>query len=91
MKLNLYAIHDKVAHIFNKPFTEVNNNTAIRVFEESISDSAHITDFNLYHVGTYDDQNGGIVQKEVINIRHGLDVAAKLLANVPASLKLQSQ
>lgn len=74
MKLFLYSIYDKVACVFNKPFTELNNQTAIRSFDQSLKDNPHIKDYELYKLAEYSDHNGEIDPVPIAKIRTGLDL-----------------
>lgn len=77
MRTNLYSIHDTVAGIFNKPFTEFNDDSARRMFKTSILNEqmANKDDFVLYALGEFDDQDGSIiVQKTPIKIMSGFDI-----------------
>ena len=57
MVLNIYSIFDTVAQVFNKPFTDINNDTAIRSFKGSVLEQPHKDDYALYHLGSMDDSN----------------------------------
>jgi hypothetical protein len=64
MKLKMYSVKDVLAEIYNKPFCEINDATASRVFKQSISESPHPDDFILYCVGEYYDHLGEVVPCE---------------------------
>ena len=75
MKQEIYSIRDNVAEVFNKPFFDHNNATAIRSFTASIQDQPHKDDYSLYLIGCFDDSNGDIQRyKEPTRILSGLDV-----------------
>lgn len=65
MKANLYSIFDSLAEVFNKPFTEHNNATAIRAFQEALKDNPNCRDFFLYHVGEWNDAKGVVTPFDV--------------------------
>ncbi len=87
MKLHLYSIYDKIACIFNKPFTEVNNGSAIRSFDQSIQENLNIKDYELYVVAVMDDNNGEVDGVKVECIRKGLDLANDMATEVTEQLK----
>lgn len=75
MKMNLYSIYDQVTEVFNKPFTEHNDNSARRAFEQSISKSPSKDDYCLYHIGSYNDANAEIETLRVPNkVSSGFDL-----------------
>jgi hypothetical protein len=60
---NVYSIKDAKSNTFANPFYSVNHNTAIRSFNQAAADpnttiSQYPEDFSLYHLGTYNDENG---------------------------------
>lgn len=65
MKYKLIAIRDRVADIFGTPNAVANLGQAMRSFADEINraseDNAlykHPDDFDLYHLGEYDDAHG---------------------------------
>ena len=60
MRTNLYSIYDTISQVFWKPFTEHNDESAKRAFQNSASEQPNINDYCLYHLGEYDDNNGVI-------------------------------
>lgn len=61
MKLHIYSVFDSVAEVFNKPFTDINDATAIRAFVEGIKDNPHKNDYQLFYLGEYHDSTGDII------------------------------
>ena len=57
MKLNLYSVFDRVAEVFNKPFTEINDQSAERAFKESLEESKHAKDYDLYKLADFTDHD----------------------------------
>jgi len=91
MTLNLYSIFDTVAQVFNKPFSDINNATAIRAFSSSIINEPHKDDYALYHLGSYDDSNGKLITNDnPIRILTGFDVKAPEMEGMPETLKNQN-
>ena len=75
MFLNLYTIYDTVAEVFNKPFADINDASAIRSFSESVKDQAHKNDYVLYHIGGFDDNSGQITaDKAPLKLKSGFEV-----------------
>ena len=62
---NIYTVFDSAAVMFDRPFTAISDNAAIRSFGD-ICVSAdhpigqHPEDYSLYRIGTYDDNKGVI-------------------------------
>ncbi len=62
---NLYSIKDKKIG-FNSPFTAPNNYAAIRMFADTVKDensmlAKHPEDYELYKLGSFNDDTGEIV------------------------------
>lgn len=75
MNTNLYSAFDSVAEVFHRPFTEVNDKTAIRAFSSSLEDNKNKNDYTLYKIGTFDDNNGNIEKtKTPIKILTGFEI-----------------
>lgn len=89
MKMSLYSVYDNVAKIFNKPFTEINDGTAIRVFIQSLQDNPNRNDYTLYHIADLFDHNGSIQPVEPNKIYTGFDVH-DLEEKQPAALTNQA-
>lgn len=69
MNLNIYTIKDAKAGTFSQPFYSVNHSTAIRSFNASIQDqtnplSNYPEDFSLYHLGTWEDNQGTLTTQD---------------------------
>jgi len=68
MTQNVYSIKDAKAGTYGNPFYAINDGVATRSFEQAASDPqttihANPEDFNLYKIGTFDD-NEGIITSE---------------------------
>lgn len=61
MILHIYSVFDSVAEVFNKPFTDINDATAIRAFVEGVKDNPHKNDYQLFYLGEFHDSNGDII------------------------------
>jgi hypothetical protein len=86
MRMQLYAIYDTVADIFNKPFTAHNDSDAIRAFTQSFEqgNQANKQDYVLYHLGEYNDGNGEITPVVPLKVYSGFDIGNKTEGNVAA-------
>lgn len=65
MELRVYSIRDSKAEIFNQPFFQKTDAEAQRSFAQLIRDPKSTInqfpeDYDLYFLGTYDDQTGVI-------------------------------
>lgn len=65
MQLRIYSVRDAKAELFNQPFFKNTHGEAERAFRELRQDpksfiNKYPDDFDLYYVGTYDDQTGKI-------------------------------
>lgn len=60
--MNVYCIHDKQAETYETPFTLPNHAYAIRSFQDAVNKDTpygkYPTDFELVHLGTYDQETG---------------------------------
>lgn len=90
MNLNIYSIYDTVAQVFNKPFVDINDNSARRTFAQSLKEVPHKTDYVLYSLGSYTDHDGVIVPATPTRIYSGFDVQSLDSGNLPASLTPQA-
>lgn len=67
IRVGLYSYFDRKAHCYGAPFTAVNNDVAVRQFAGLIQDAGGrlaIYDTELYKVGEFDSELGGIVSFE---------------------------
>ena len=76
MKRPIYSIRDKVAGIFNKPFVEVNDASAIRAFTNAVASHPDKDDYELYSLGILDDNSGVIEDTDAKRLFTGLEVIA---------------
>jgi len=64
-KLQIYSVQDQRANIFHAPFFVRTHGEAERTFQQVVNDDKtqvgqYPEDFNLYHIGEYDDGTGKI-------------------------------
>lgn len=68
MRLNIVAIRDRAADAFQQPFYVPALGQAIRAFQDGINKDEqmmrHPDDFDLYHLGYYDDATGNFTNIE---------------------------
>jgi len=74
MKHNIIAIRDRKANAFNRPMALPSIGQAIRSFQDEINREdnnndlwKHPGDFDLYLLGTWDDETGQFENSEVPN------------------------
>lgn len=72
MKSGLYTIRDDVMAIYNNPFAQINDATAIRSFNNELERggpdslfSSHPADFSLYRIGYFDNESGCLTVEPV--------------------------
>lgn len=63
MKLKVFSIRDSKAQIFNQPWFARTHGEAERNFEQLVRDEKstiyqYPEDYDLYHIGEYDDETG---------------------------------
>lgn len=63
MKTQIFAVYDKKAMMYLKPFPALNNSVALRMFSDIVIDPntqffRHGEDFDLYHIAYFDDNSG---------------------------------
>jgi hypothetical protein len=60
MKTQVFSIYDSVAEVFNKPFTEINEATAIRAFTQALQTNENKNDYSLYAIADFTDHDAEI-------------------------------
>lgn len=81
MNVYLYSIYDKVANVFNKPFQDLNDASAIRNFKDAVKNEPHINDYELWKIAMFDN-NEAIIQTEIdkelypMRLMSGLSISA---------------
>ncbi len=63
METKMFSIRDAKAEVFNKPFHATTHGEAERNFQTAVNDpkttlSQYPEDFDLYYIGTYNDNTG---------------------------------
>lgn len=79
MILNILAVKDRAADAFMQPFFAPTEAMAVRSFEEECGKadsvfSKHPTDFDLYWLGSFDDNKGAVTPGEIRMVRRAQDV-----------------
>lgn len=80
MITNLYAVYDLKLQTYSRPFHEMTDEAAIRLFSDAVNDAQptnqwnkHPEDFNLYKLGTYSDQFG-VFENELVSLVSAVSV-----------------
>jgi hypothetical protein len=92
MKMLAYSVYDNKSLSYGMPFFAPTDGSAVRSFAGLANDAQttvgqHPSDFSLFCVGEYDDQNGSFVP--AYPLRHVIDATA--LVRVTPQLPLFSQ
>lgn len=63
MIYGVYAIYDSAAHVFTSPTIDISDASAVRSFQQAISNAGSVLnfkpdDFSLYQIGTFDVETG---------------------------------
>lgn len=74
--IKIYAIRDRALDAFNRPFFLTADGVAIRSFQDEINNkeseiSKHADDYDLYTIGTYDENTGIISPHQPLQIAVG--------------------
>lgn len=83
MKLKLFAVMDKKVASYQNPFFALANGQAMRSFGDSVQAkdsplSMHPEDYELYHIGDFDQISGELMQEGTGNyLCRGLDFVEK--------------
>lgn len=90
MKLQVFAVRDRAIGAFMQPWFAPSVGAAIRAFTDSVNDATspwnkHPDDYDLWHLGEWDDQNGrfevsesGVLAGAVAQIALGKQVVIKV-------------
>ena len=84
MRINGYSVFDSAAGAYLPLFFLRTNGEAIRSFSDAVNDAkhqfyAHVSDYTLYWVCSFDDENGSVEQNETgpVKLVTARDVAQK--------------
>lgn len=84
MKLQVFAVRDRAMNGYLQPFFLQSEGLAIRSFTDEINRAdpknpmfAHADDYDLYHLGTFDDETGTFATKQPKQICIGKQVAIR--------------
>lgn len=83
MKLQVCAVKDLAADIYGNPFVVSHIGIAIRNFQDALNNPdagamhKHPDDFDLYHIGEYNDENAKIETYEPERIASGKQLNMK--------------
>lgn len=75
MRLNLYCVYDRAAHVFSNVHTEVNDAVAARSFRVAYASvfgklPSYDFDLQLYRIGCFDTESGKL---EIVNLEKVVD------------------
>lgn len=86
MILRIYAIRDKAVGAFMQPYFARSDAEALRSFQDAVSDvkspfHAHAEDYDLYHLGHFDDAAGfvGHLDGGPVAIVTGLALSSRIV------------
>ena len=73
MKMEIFAIRDRALEAFMRPWVAQTTGQAIRMFMDECDNpqgdiSKHKSDYDLYHIGSFDDQSGAIIKPDSIKL-----------------------
>ena len=84
MKLQVFSIKDNAAQTFGRPFFVPAIGLAVRSFSDEVNRSAddnqfykHPEDFDLYHLGVFDDESASFESIPPKVVSRGVDVIVK--------------
>lgn len=83
MKRNVYSVYDIKAEVHGIPFFLHTNGEAVRAFKRLVNDPQSMPstapgDFQLLHLGTFDDSTGELKSNErPVNLGFGIDYQDK--------------
>lgn len=61
MNKNAYTVYDVAAKFFDRPFFEINDETAVRGFKHAMETVPHKDDLVLYKCGSFDIKKGVLI------------------------------
>jgi len=78
VKLNAYAVRDSKADKYNRPYFIGTHGEAIRAFADACRKDGnvmaeHPEDFNLYFIGTFDEESGELDSVKPLHLASALD------------------
>ncbi len=81
MKLNIYAIYDTAAAVYQRPFTSQSDGEVTRTFSDIACDAEHPIgqhpeDYSLHRIGSFNDQDGKIIAEDRECIATALELVA---------------
>lgn len=81
--LHVYAVLDKAVDAFMPPFFVRSQGEAVRTFADAVNDKSspffkHVSDFELFKIGTFDPANGQLTSNGFIRVLSAMDVVEKV-------------
>lgn len=89
MKLKIFAVYDSAVGAYMQPFFMQSKGQAIRAWQDTINDSktqfhAHPSDFTLFELGEYDDENGTFTNLPAkLSLGTALELLSKIQDRLP--------
>jgi len=79
--LQIFSVRDTAAEAFLPPFTMNSRGAAIRAFTDAVNGgnnqfTAHAGDYNLFHIGDFDEDLGVVTPSEPVLLGNGLSFVA---------------
>lgn len=73
MNIKVFSLYDIKAKVFQTPFFMQNQGTALRAFSDLVNDersfvNKHPEDYQLYHVGDFDDEKALFTNKTPVDL-----------------------
>lgn len=87
MIVRYYAVYDKKASAYQRPFAEATDGSATRAFIDAVAQEGsgfarHAGDYELFFVGTFDDAAGLFVSSSPFGLLTAQQAVAALSPNV---------
>lgn len=82
MTLNIYTIRDSKVLAYATPFFMPTNGAALRAFSDHVNDPStpvnkHPEDYELWHLGSFDDQDGTVTAAKPTRLGVATEYAKK--------------
>lgn len=89
MRYKVFSIRDRAANVYAQPFFAPTTAVAVRMFTDEVNRSdqnnnlfRHPEDFDLYEIGSFDDNDGELISEYANQVAIGKDVSTSNLSRV---------